>query len=135
MEMSRALEAAMIRQRQLQKFVWTLVRLAGGEIVIDEATIDPLWDLTYSQVEESKTALRVTAGKLLEPTSAQIAELARRLVGTAKNPVEEAAMLGFVDYPLSYWSECLKTHLDFTDKIWTPKTAAPSTNGPNQISA
>lgn len=87
---------------QLQRTVWLMAREAGGAMVIDEASMDPLWDLKYERVKGNPTLLKVEAAMLPEPTPEQITKLADRLRGTSKPPGDEMMNVGLVDYPFAY---------------------------------
>lgn len=123
-QVEQALQQMMLKQIQLQKLIWNLVHLAGGEIVIDEAKTDPLWDIRYAKVEGSPTAIRITAALLLEPTEAQMTALVERLVGTRSSPQDEALNVGLVDYPLAYLGARVRQFIDWKDGLWMRKSPA-----------
>lgn len=87
---------------QYQRTVWMLVQAAGGEVTIDEAQMNPLWNIKYHRDKEHPTKLTIKAEQLPEPTEHQLRTLAERVLLNEKPIHVEALQVGLQDYPGSY---------------------------------
>lgn len=94
---------AMAQSFQLERTIWLLVREAGGAVAIDEASINPLWDLKYDRVEGHKTLLKISATDLPDATEGQIRKLAELLADKPEAATPSALLeCGLSAYPASY---------------------------------
>jgi hypothetical protein len=125
-ERQQELSMMAMQQMQLTRTIWMLAKQAGGTVTIDEAQMDPLWEVKYERpTDGDKTKLTVIASAMPTPSDEQIELLAKILLGTGKNPSDEMINVGLVDYPLSYLVNRLKAHIEWDDatKLWA-KTKA-----------
>lgn len=94
---------AMAHCHQLERTIWLMAREAGGAVVIDEASVNPLWDLKYERVDGHKTLLKISATELPEPTEGQIRKLAELLADKSEEATPTAVLeCGLSMYPVSY---------------------------------
>ena len=101
-ELEQRINEILFHSMQLQRTLWQVVTEHGGTVTIDEAALNPLWNLTYERMDGHKFLLKIAAGLLPEPTTEQLERLAAKLAGT-KNPPDKAMdELGLGEYPRSY---------------------------------
>lgn len=113
---------------QSQRTIWLLTRALGGKVIVDESEVDPLWDLNYRRIEGSQTKLEITASLLAEPTEEQMQALAKRLIGTARNPRSEAINVGIVDLPMAYLNGRLAPHAVWNERVWISREEHDATS-------
>lgn len=93
---------------QLERTIWLMANERGGEMVVDEAALNPLWTTNFARVEvepgkNHPTLLRITATQLPEPTDGQIKKLADLLAGQPEEATPAALLqVGMSNYPSSY---------------------------------
>lgn len=92
----------LIQLQQMQRTVWLMAKTAGGEMTMDEAEMNPLWQIKYNRPDGSQTRLTIKAETLPEPTEKQIKTLAERLIGKQRALHEEALGVGLDSYPAAY---------------------------------
>lgn len=95
---------AMLQNLQLERTLWLMANEAGGAIVVDEAALNPLWDLKFERVAgAAPTLLRITASSLQEPSDGQIRKLASLLAGQPEDRTPSALLeCGMMSLPPSY---------------------------------
>ncbi len=92
---------------QLERTIWLMAREHGGAIVIDEASLNPLWDIKYERVKvegkDHPSLLKITATQLPEPTDSQIKALADTLADQPEEATPQALLaVGLSNYPPSF---------------------------------
>ncbi len=94
---------------QLERTIWLMAREHGGAMVIDEASLNPLWDIKYERVmvegekENHPSLLKITATQLPEPTDGQIKALADALADQSEEATPQALLaVGLSSYPPSF---------------------------------
>jgi hypothetical protein len=92
---------------QLERTIWLMAKEHGGAMVVDEAALNPLWDLKYERVQvegkDHPSLLKITATQLPEPTDSQIKLLADELAGQPEEKTPEALLkAGMAGYPPSF---------------------------------
>ncbi|MBU2249741.1 MAG: hypothetical protein KKD77_23545 [Gammaproteobacteria bacterium] len=107
-----------MQQLQLNRTIWMMAKASGGQVMIDEAEMDPLWEIKYERPEDSKTKLLVKASAMPTPTEEQIEMLAKRLIGTGTDPRQEAVNVGLLDYPIAYLTGRLSPLIVWNETKW-----------------
>lgn len=97
----------MMQSLQLERTIWLMAAERGGAMVVDEATLNPLWQTKFERVvvegKPHPTLLRITATQLPEPTDGQIRQLADALAGQPEAATPAALLqVGMSGYPPSY---------------------------------
>lgn len=110
----------MLQQLQLERTIWLMANERGGEMVIDEAALSPLWMTKFNRVEgASQTLLRITASQLQEPTDSQIKRLADLLADKPEEATPQALLeSGLSNYPPSYVVARLAPLVQCRDGKW-----------------
>lgn len=101
-QLAEQLTMMVTQQLQFQRTIWLMAQEAGGVMTIDEAQINPLWEIRYNRPEGSQTRLTIKAETMPEPSDEQIQTLATALIGKKKALHEEAGTLGLGVYPSAY---------------------------------
>lgn len=126
METAAVLEQAVAtlhyRNLQLERTLWLSAAKAGGEMIVDETTIDILWKLGFQRTPEGH--LKVMALKIPEAQEDDIAKCAKDLLGTnGLLHVYVEAHKRLSEYPLQYVELRLSKYIRFIGDRW--ETAAP----------
>jgi hypothetical protein len=101
-QLAEQLTMMVTQQLQFQRTIWLMAKEAGGVMTIDEAEMNPLWQIKYHRPEGSQTRLTIKAETMPEPTDDQIRVLAAALLGKQKALHEEAGAIGLGVYPSAY---------------------------------
>lgn len=101
-QLTEALTMMAAQALQFQRTIWLMAKEAGGVMTIDEAEMNPLWQIKYNRPEGSQTRLTIKAEAMPEPTEEQIRTLAGSLLGKKNALHEEAQVVGLHNYPGSY---------------------------------
>jgi hypothetical protein len=102
-EQELTLSTVVMQQIQLQRTLWLAVKVAGGRLTIDQAEIDPLWDLKFERPDkENPNQVVISASKLSDPTDEQLQKLASLLLGTPDHPQKAQDQVGLPDHPTQY---------------------------------
>lgn len=110
---------AMLHSLQLERTIWLLVRESGGSMVIDEASVSPLWDLKYERVDGNQTLLKISAVELQEPTDTQIKKLADLLADQPEARTPSALLeCGMSNFPAGYVVARIAPLVQCRDGIW-----------------
>lgn len=113
------LSSVMMHALQLERTIWLLAREAGGSMVIDEASVNPLWDLKYERGEGNKTLLKISAVELQEPSDTQIKKLADLLADQPEARTPSALLeCGMSNFPAGYVVARLGPLVQCLDGIW-----------------
>lgn len=114
----------MLHALQLERLIWLMAREAAGAVVVDEASLNPLWDASYERVkmEDGKdhpTLLKITANALPEPSDTQIRKLAELLNGQPEEATPAALMqCGMSGFPPGYVTARLAPLVVCKDGKW-----------------
>lgn len=97
----------MMQALQLERTLWLMTKEHGGSMVVDEASLNPLWQTKFERVvvdgKEHPTLLKITASQLPEPTDGQIKLLADALAGQPEEATPQALLqVGMSGFPPSY---------------------------------
>lgn len=106
---------------QLERLIWLMAKEAGGAMVVDEASLDPLWSTKYDRIPGgAATMLKVEAATLPEPTDTQLAKLASLLEGKSEESTPESLLqVGMSGYPPSYVVARLAPLVQCRDGKWS----------------
>lgn len=90
-------------------------------MVVDEASLDPLWLTRYERVEGApQTMLKITASKLQEPSANQINRLAELLANQPEEATRDALLqVGLSNYPPAYVCSRLAPLVRCLNGKWT----------------
>jgi hypothetical protein len=110
-----------LQMLQMQRTVWMMAQVAGGEVTIDEEKMDPLWEIRYSRPENSKTKLTIFAKKLPEPQEEQLTKLADILTAGQMDLRESLLAVGLSGYPGSYIIARLSPYIVLHEGVWMKK--------------
>ncbi len=88
---------------QLKRTIWLMLHTGSKTVTIDQEDMNPLWDLKFTRVDDSKTKLTITAALLPEPNEDQLSALWKELYFT-NNPIElvRPTIEGMKDLPSGY---------------------------------
>lgn len=111
---------SVMQMLQLERTIWLLAHEAGGSVVVDEASMHPLWDVKYERIEgASKTLLKITAVELPEATEAQIRRLADLLADQPEARTPSALLeAGVAHFAPSYIVARLAPLVQCRDGVW-----------------
>ena len=110
---------------QLERIIWLMATDKGGAMVVDEASINPLWNTKYERVKDHKTLLKISAECLPEPTEKQFEKLAALLDGKPQAEITSALLqVGLSLYPPVYVMARLAPLARCVEGVWkSPATA------------
>lgn len=103
-------------EMQLKRTLWIVVRATARatqtpdttsestspSVIVDQADLSQLWDLSFTEVEGEPTKLRIAANQLPEATEEQLCALFEKLNGTDKDPREFQKEIGLEFHPAGY---------------------------------
>lgn len=119
------LALVMLNQQKLMlsRIVWLLVSQLGGQAIVDEHSINPLWQTHSEPTKDNPPKLKITAEKIPEPTPEQLDQLTEMLRGTDKLLAEEMATLK-MPHPYAYIEKALLSRVVLRDKHWVDAALA-----------
>jgi hypothetical protein len=105
------------QNQQLKRTLWAAAIAAGGQLIVNEETVDLLWRLEFNRTAESH--LKVTATKMPEAQAADIERMAKDLMGSNATISEYASEHERLkEYPLQYIELMLTPHIRFDGERW-----------------
>jgi hypothetical protein len=105
------------QNQQLKRTLWAAAMSAGGELIVNEDTVDLLWRLSFDRTPEK--LLKVTATKMPEARPEDIERMAKDLIGSNATFSEYAAAHERLkEYPLQYIELMLGQHIRFDGERW-----------------
>jgi hypothetical protein len=105
------------QNQQLKRTLWAVAMSAGGQLIVNEETVDLLWRLGFDRTPEG--LLKVSATKIPDANPADIERMASDLRGTNGTISDYAeAHERLKEYPLQYIELALMPHIRFDGQRW-----------------
>ena len=115
---------------QLRRTLWLVVQHCGGQVVVDETDVHPLYRIQIKTVDIpiNPTALKAASGKrtqlvaslLPTPTEDQLKKLAVMLLGTSQRIEDVIGVTDLKEYPEKYIMAKLMAYAVYYDDRWMP---------------